>query len=123
MGQILPFQQQLDSVFSIELLPEEIIERIAFFLDEAGVNYLRKTCKKLLRGFLPSIIKINNMEQYENFSKKTWTYLSELKMYKILLNDQQVKKILYCKKLKRLEMSVMCTSKANYYLNFDELNI
>jgi hypothetical protein len=64
------------------------------------------------------------MEQYKTLSKKKLIYLSILKTDKILLNDQQVKEIiLHCKKLKRLEMSVMCMSKANYDLDFDELQL
>jgi hypothetical protein len=33
----------------------------------------------------------------------------------------KVKKILYCEKLKHFKISIMCTSNANYDLNFDEL--
>jgi hypothetical protein len=35
----------------------------------------------------------------------------------------KVKKISDCKNLKNLGISVMCTSKANYCLNFDELQL
>jgi hypothetical protein len=120
---ILKFQQQLDSVFSIELLPEEIIEHIASSLGNKGVNYLRRTCRKFYQWILPPFLRIDKTEQYKRLSKKNWTYLSTLKMYKILLNVQQVKKILYCKNLKDLEMSVVCRSNANYCLNFDELQL
>jgi hypothetical protein len=41
-------------------------------------------------------------------------------MYEILLNGQQVKEISNWKKLEYLEMSVMCTSNANYCLDFDK---
>jgi hypothetical protein len=112
--------KQTSPTSSIEALPEEIIEHVAFFLNKAEVNYLRITCKKYYQWILPPVLRINNIEQYENLSKKNWTYLSELIMYGILLNAQQVKEILYCKKLERLEMSVMCTSNANYCLDFDK---
>jgi hypothetical protein len=109
---------------SIEALPNEIIEHIALSLDEAEVNCLRITCRKYYQCIPSRVLMIDNTEQYETLSKKNWTYLSTLKMYEILLNDQQVKKItLHCEKLKRLEMSVMCTSKANYDLNFDKLQL
>jgi hypothetical protein len=85
----LPFQQQSDSMFIIKL-PEEIIEHIASFLDEAGVHYLRETCKILHQCILPPVIRIGDMKHYgEELSKKNWSYLSELKMYKVFLNGRQ----------------------------------
>jgi hypothetical protein len=108
---------------SIEALPKEIIEHITLFLDEVGVNCLRITCMKLHKCIPSPFLMINDMKQYENLSKKDLTYLSTLKMDKILLNNQQIEKILCCKKLECLEMSIMCTSEANYDMNFDELQL
>jgi hypothetical protein len=96
---------------------------IAFFLDEAGINCLRITCMELHECIPSPFLMIGDIEQYRKLSNKNLTYLSTLKMDKILLNDQQVKKILYCKKLKYFKISVMCTSEANYDLNFDKLQL
>jgi hypothetical protein len=61
---------------------------IAFFIDEVGVNCLRITCIELHKCIPSSFLMIDDMEQYETLSKKDLTYLSALKMDKILLNDQ-----------------------------------
>jgi hypothetical protein len=109
---------------SIEALPKEIIEHLALFLDEAGVNCLRIACWKYYECIHSRVLMINNMKHYETLSKKKLIHLSILKMDKTSLNDQQVKEItLYCEKLKHLETSVMCTSKADYDLDFNELQL
>jgi hypothetical protein len=108
-------------MYSIEALPENVIERIAFFLDGAGVNCLRKTCKKCRQCISPRVLRIDNKEQYEKFLRVDCAYLSTLKIDDMLLNRQEVNEITrHCKELRGLEMSVMCTLKADYDLDFDE---
>jgi hypothetical protein len=64
------------------------------------------------------------MRQYETLSKENWAYFSTLKMDEIPLNRQQVKEIiLHCKKLEHLSISVMCTLKTDYYLDFAKLEL
>jgi hypothetical protein len=108
----------------IEALPEEIIEHIALFLDKAGVNCLQITCKKCHECIRPRVLRIDNIKQYETLAKKKLIYLSTLKIDKTFLNDQQVKEITqHCKNLERIEIIVMCTSEADYDLDFDELQL